>query len=315
MKQTFHTFYDLDYARDIWEVLSPHKTIDDEWDFRYAFFKHLHYTPHFLTAFDGNEPVGLLPLQYNADYGLKPPYAPESAGFLEIFGGDDTDNNELLIKPGYEDVERELLLRAPERTILAPLSLRYKTKYNATLYAKRYELDLTGLTGYEDYLEKYWSGDHRKTMKKQVRRIQKNFAVEIVYNRYEDIDKMIEFNLERFKDESSFRFSYRGEIFKDLIKSFNVQTISVLIDGKVEGVSYGIFHKNVYVGMNAGVNHKIRDLGKLLILMQIERGINLGCKLYDGGKGSGEWKEEFGFIPIPQYLLSLPASLKVVTSV
>jgi hypothetical protein len=76
--------------------------------------------------------------------------------------------------------------------------------------------------------------------------------------------------------------------------------LSIDIDGQTEAVSYGIKFKNVYIGMNAGVSGNIEDLSKLLVLKQIDKAIEWGCKIYDAGKGDGGWKESYKLRRIPQ---------------
>jgi len=311
----FKVIRDIDLAKEIWNVLSPHEVIDDEWDFRYAFMKNLHFTPHFIVGLDGDEPVGLLPLQYNADFGLKPPYAPRVAGFFEFFGGDDSDDNTIFLKPGYEGSEDQFLSQIDRPAVLAPLSETYAQQKGATFYESKYLLDLQGFNNYFDYIEARWEGESRKTIKKQMRRIEKNYQVETVHNHFSDVERMFDLNLKRFGNNSSFIYPYRQQIFRDLITLFDVQLISLTINGVVEGVSYGIVYKDRYIGMNAGVNNDIRDVGKLLVLLQIDRAISLGCRFYDGGKGSGEWKEEFKFEKSPQYQLTVAPYTKYASLV
>lgn len=304
----FKTIQDTTEAQEVWEELSPKKVIDDEWEFRFAFVKDLPFSLHFIVGMDEGKAIGLLPLQTIHNYGLKPPYAIEGK-FLEFFGGDDTDNNIIFLKPGYEAYRSQFLAHIDRPAVLAPLSPTFEKEAGASVYEYLYKLDLTGFTNYEDYLEARWEGESKRTIKKQMRRLYKNHSIEVMYNNTEALEKLFSMNLERFGETSSFRFPYRQQIFRHLRTLFDVQIISVLVDGSIEAVSYGIIYNDTYIGMNAGVNNAIRDLGKLLVFLQMDRALSFGVKTYDGGKGSGEWKEEFKFQKIPQYTLPLSSAV------
>ena len=81
--------------------------------------------------------------------------------------------------------------------------------------------------------------------------------------------------------------------------------ITLVINGKKSAVSFGLGYKDTYIGMNAGVSSIVSDLPKLLTFLQINRAIELGCKIYDCGKGDSGWKENFKFSKVPQYSLTI----------
>lgn len=301
----FRVIADLSSAETAWKTLSPNKTIDDNWQFRFTFYKYLQYDLHFIAGYRGEELIGLLPLQKNDLTGLQPPYAL-SEPFLEFFGGDDTDDNDILLKPGYEQHKKDFLAQVNQPAVLAPLASTFASQEGAALYENKYALPLEGFSSYEDYLSALWGKSSRKKIRQQIRGLYKSHKITVHENQYEDLAILFALNIKRFGEKSSFSLPYRQDIFRDLIHQFQVEMLTIELDGKKEAVSYGIVYNNAYIGMNAGVNNDIDDLGKLLVLLQIERAIKCGCSVYDGGKGSGSWKEEFKFTPIPQYKLVLP---------
>ena len=289
-------------AKHVWELLSPHKTIDDEWNFRYSFFKHLPYELRFITSYKNSKPFSLLPLQVNSGDGLLPPYAKTRKPFLEFFGGDDTDDNKIL---GEEINPQDLSAYFNFPVYLAPLDPHIKTFKTTEPYEKKYYLNLQNYSNYKDFLKDRWSKDSRKKLMQQIRRIYKNHSIQVLENNYEDIDLLADLNIKRFGKDSSFSFPYRKEIFRDLTNFYNVVMLTLIVDGEKEAVSYGINYKNIYTGMNAGVNGNIPDLPKLLIMLQINKAIELGCKVYDAGKGDSGWKEAFKLDSIPQFRLDI----------
>lgn len=292
---------DLEKAKEIWETLSPHKTIDDEWGFRYVFFKHLDYKIHFIVAFDNDKPIALLPLQKNNLKGLMPPYYPnDGKEFLEFFGGDDTDDNDILGKVDDHDfIFRELVWQIKDCAYLAPLRGSFESFPNTLPYENKFILDISKFKNYDQYIDAYFFQKNRGKFKRDIKNIYKNHKIEVEYN-INDLDKMFELNLVSHPD-SSFKFDYRKDIFKELMSSYQVEIISVSVDDKKEAISYGIIHKEIYYSMNVGANHTINNLGKLLVLLQMQRAIDLKCKIYDAGKGESGWKEHFKFQKIPQF--------------
>lgn len=303
----FKVVRDIEEAKDLWEHFSPHKEIDDEWDFRYTFFKRLHYDLHFIVEYEQEKPIGLLPLQMNNLNGLMPPYyRKDGNAFLEFFGGDDTDSNAVFQKSQtthFMDYIKSLDIP----TYLAPLASSYNTLSNIIFYDNKYYLDLQNYKSYEDFLADKWGKSSRKKANQQVRKLYRDHRIEILENNYEDIALLSEFNKKRFGEDSSFSYDYRKDVFIDLLKLYDVQTLTVVVDGKKEAVSYGIFYKDQYIGMNAGVNNEIEDLAKMLIFLQIDKAIEHGCKRYDAGKGDSGWKEQFHLEKMPQFALTIPS--------
>ncbi len=301
----FRTVTDVNQAKQLWNELSPHQTIDDEWKFRHAFFKPLTYTPHFIAGFENGKVIGLLPLQKNTGEGLMPPYHTSKSPFLEFFGGDDTDDNKIIQRLysqlTFEDFRPHITLP----TYLAPLDPQYESVPGVTFYETKYFINVSNYKSHEDFLRDKWSKDSRKKMLQQIRKIYNEHTVEILENNYEDIELLSSLNVQRFGDKSSFSHAYRKRVFEDLTTLYDVIVLTLVIDGKKQGVCYGIHYKNTYIGMNAGVNNEVPDLPKLLIMLQIDKTINLGCTIYDAGKGDSGWKEMYKLDKQPQYQLHL----------
>lgn len=299
----FHVVHDLDTAKEVWNLLSPQKTLDDLWDFRYGFVKYLNYNPYFVTGFVNDKLIGVLPLQYNAAYGLMPPYAPKVSGFLEFFGGDDMDDNKILIKPGFDHYIPEFIEQIERRAILAPLSTEYAHILPVNLYTNKYILPLSNYNDYEDFFMDRFDSKKRSSLRRQIRKIYENHKVAISTGNSDDLEMLFELSIKRFGNDSSFRYEYRQQIFRDYAKMFENVVLTIRIDGNIEAVSFGIIHNGVYSDMNAVANHEVENLGKFLTFVQINEAIKRNCHTFDAGKGDSGWKESFHFDKLPQYIL------------
>jgi len=286
------TTTDWTTCQEIWEKFSPHQAIDDEWNFRLAYAEGEHTKAHFLTVLNESEEViALFALQKN------------QSGVIEVFGGAGTDDNHVFGDQSPEVIEA-LLAHLSHGVDLWPLGQPYSQGETIAVEDDAvYTLPIGSYENSEAYMHALWSPDTRRVTQNRLRKLEKDYKIEIFYNRYEDIDRLFELNIETYGDYSIFvRKPYRMQLFKDFLEQFTVDMLSIEVDGIIQAVSYTILHKGVYIAMNHGASRAINNLGKYLNLAQIERAIALGCTVYDAGKSNrGEWKTAFKFTPTPQY--------------
>jgi CelD/BcsL family acetyltransferase involved in cellulose biosynthesis len=298
----FEVVTDLDAARAVWDALAAHSEIDDEWDFRYIFYRHLGFPLHFIVAYDGERPVGLLPLQLNTGEGPIPQSYELKHNFLEFFGGDDTDSNRVLTAPGYEHLVPQLFEQIDRPAVLAPLAEPYA---DAHQYTNKYIADLRGLGSFPDFLNRYLDGKSRGKMLQQVNRLERNNEVAVSDGTAADLPQLFEYNLARFGEASSFNYPYRRQVFADLMERYDHDVFTIKINGETKAVGFALIYNNAYLAMNIGYDYDVRDLGKYIIGVEINRAIERGCDVFDSGKGGGGWKEQFRLEQLPQYMLTL----------
>lgn len=306
-KLNFKIVEDLNEAKKLWEAFSPFETIDDEWDFRYIFNKYLGFPLHFIVGYDGEQAVGLLPMQLNTNNGVSQKLFGVDRPFLEFFGGIDTDNNRIFFKNGYEDYTEEFLNQIKDYSILAPLSIPYSFKNSEALhYTDKFEQELTNIKDLDSFLQTFFDGKSRQKMKNKLNRINRDFKIKISKGSDSDLNLLFALSKDRFGDNSAFHMEYREEIFKELCEKFQSDIFVVYVDGEPKAVSFALIHKGVYDGIGIGYDYEIRDLGKFVFLTQIQRATaELNCKKYDVGKNDNGWKAQLHLNRIPQYKLSI----------
>jgi CelD/BcsL family acetyltransferase involved in cellulose biosynthesis len=302
----FEVISDINQARRLWEEFSPHSEIDDEWEFRHTFMKYLDFPLRFVVASESGQPVGLLPLQFNTGKGPTPQSFAHQSDFLEFFGGDDTDNNRVWAKTGHEAAVAALLEQIREPAVLAPLAGPCEVRGKAAeVYTHKYTSDLSGMTGFADFLARHLDGKSRGKLAQKIARVERDAEVTIEDVGPEGLDGLFEYNQSRFGAASSFGWDYRKQVFRDLMSLYDHDVFRIMIDGEVKAVSFALIFKGWYLGMNIGYDYDVRDLGKFAAATQIERAIARGCTTYDSGKGDGGWKEQFHLSAHPQYMLAL----------
>lgn len=302
----FRIITDLNEARDIWEQFSPHQAIDDEWEFRQIWVEEYNFPLHFIVGYEGEKPVGLLPLQQNTLKGLSPKLLQKNEPFLEFFGGIDTDNNKILTLPGYEYYTADFLKQITSPAVLTDLLLPYEVNGVAAEYTTdRFEANLEGLKSFEDFLFKNLSGKSRQAIMNKVRNLYKNFKVEIRPGTQEDLNLLFEYSIQKFGADSSFNMEDRKRIYQNIYKNFPNDLFVIYLNDKPSAVAFCLIYKNTYISLNIGYDYESRYVAKLLVATEIQRAIEKGCTKFDAGKGENGWKEQFHLTPIPQYKLEL----------
>lgn len=290
MNLRIQCFHDLETAEKLWNLLTPRKTIHDMWDVRYSLYKPHGYDLFFYTAFDDEEVVGLLPLQWNS-----------STQCLEFFGAGYTENNQIFVKSGYQSC-REILYRSIDKTA----HLEYIVgdddfTQQLSVLEQQYYLPLERLNSLEDYLTTYFTSESRGKMRRKMRHIEKE-KVEITKNNISDIEQLFQFNISNFNDRSTFNFKGRKEAIRTLLTlPYSIYLLRFDVNGQPWGVSLSIEYGGVYEYINLGVHPEAhKDMRAYIHLKNIETAILSGAKEFDAGCADCGWKELFHLDKRPQ---------------
>lgn len=90
---------DLEIAQSIWEKLSPQESLYDLWAVRLCFYQNNPQPLFFYTYYENDEPVAVLPLEYN-----------KRKNFLQFLAEDFIEGNKPFFKSGYEYLCRNYLV-------------------------------------------------------------------------------------------------------------------------------------------------------------------------------------------------------------
>ncbi len=284
---------DIEECKKIWEELSPKKTIYDEWEFRFCFYKYSNYKPYFYIGIIDNKIIGVLPLQYNTDKKR-----------LEFLGGSYMDINHIFIEEkNYKFI--------PDfyKSLDLPAKLIVTQKDSFTLSLPQdnfnYFFNLRGINSFEELLKKLFSKKTQNTFKRKIKKIEQG-KITILKDRHEDLDILINLNIKQFGDSSSFHFPNRKKIVKDLLKlPFRFVMMSFLVNGKKEAVTLSVQYKKIFYYLMSGVNPEISDLGNYVIIKNIDEATILNTNIFDIGSDDCGWKERWhAEKSMPQYLFS-----------
>ncbi|MCK9186402.1 GNAT family N-acetyltransferase [Candidatus Gracilibacteria bacterium] len=295
----------IEECKKLWEEFSPHLSIFDEWSFRFAFFKFYKYKPHFVLLHDEKQNVGLLPLWFV-------PEKNKYFWFSDIGDGFNwAEENSFWVKD--KKYVKDLIDSCPKSTILNSLKADVVNEFLAqdpriSKSNPKQILKMEGINSLEDY---FMSVD--KKLRSNLRRDKKRVEAlgpEIVFDNFDDFNKLVEFNSERFED-SPFRDERMVKIFLEIIEKgksggiYKARMISVKVNGEIVGVDLNFIYKDVYDTLLCGNDtEKCPGIGHFLTMLDMQDAISYGIKKIDFSESDeGSYKEKL-FTTIPQFTFS-----------
>jgi hypothetical protein len=300
---------DLPGAEFFWRALSPRRTIFDEWDFRYTFYRHNPCPLHFLVAWertaDGREePVGLMPLQFNADW-----------GGLEFFAEDPCEENRVFVKPGYDQVIAQLYHSLQVTAKFYDISGEDEFTKSLPLEDYKFVLPLVGLSSFQDFLNARLSTKRRRSLIKELQVVAEQQVEIKVSDRASwaaDLELLFELNHQNFAEESYLKIEDRAP-WRDLLNlPYDWRFLTLQIMGVKQAVAFSVLYNNEWHYLITGVNFKAwPGLGKYLVKANIEAALTAGAELFDAGLGDCGWKNLWHFDRRPQYEFTKSVELAV----
>jgi len=277
-------------AEQVFRALTDNGTIFDTWDFRYTFAKYESVEPYFIVYGESNNPLALLPLEFN-----------RTKNVYESFGTYYMEQNHIYGKTTPE-MEREIFANIPATTHLEYLNSIQNTDLPFILPTdSKYILPTDQYTDLEDYLHhKILNGETRGKMRRKFSNTEKKNNLLTAEGDISDLEIMFAYNKKMFGADSSFNDPNREQVFRDLARLFTPDILVVKSGDKVVGVSYALIYHDNYVRMNTGHTPDINNLGNYLHFASIKRCIKLH-KTLDAMVGSYHWKEDFHLDKIPQF--------------
>lgn len=284
---------DLEEAQYLWKLFSPNEYLYDEWDFRMCFYENQTYPIRFHVAYFNNDPVGLLPLQFDPDRNV-----------LSTFGSMYMDHNRVLYLENHEESAKALL-----ESIDSSISFRDimgDSDYVKSLSIEDYiyHIDLKEFNSAEDYIRSRLSKKRRNEMLKVFKEYDQRYKVKISKSDsdHKTLNAIKEMNLQTF-DDSWFKEEFIFNSFKNVIERFDTEIVNIYDDtNNIVAASFSVIYKDSYVYMMTGAqNKKVNNIGKYLNYLNIQHSFDLDLKKFDAGLGDCNWKLLWHMDRYPQY--------------
>ncbi len=278
----FKIIKDIKKCEEVWKKFSLNSTLWDLWEVNYCFYNPKLFDLYFIVGTNGKE--GVLPLWFDKEQDIY--------GF---FGGEFPEKRTFFVKDKKHI--QSFIDEMPEHTNLMyidPNEIKYIEHEGLEPCDTRFFIDLKKFDFDLDNYFKTFNKKHRKNLRYDLRQLEK-LDYEIKFGNKKDFEKLIEFNVKRFGKESDFNDLDFVNSMKKLINFLDekkmLYVISVIINGKIEGVEIAALYNDIYYVFNAGSNREIKNLGKLLIMEHIKNAIKLKVPIVDFLSGESGWKK------------------------
>lgn len=285
---------DLAGAKDVWNKLSKNETLYDRFDVRYCFYQNAPVPLYFYTAYDGEEPVALLPLQYNA-----------KDNYLEFLAEAFIEGNHPFFKPGYEYLLPELFkIDFPHPVQIYDLDGEDKFILDLPLEDYVYYLDLAGIKSFDDYLLRAFpNGRKRYNFKRLFNLLEKEHTLKIIQDDFAGLEALMDLNVKNFGSESYLNTKAERQAFFNLLKlPLAWKMMALEVDGQKLAYSLSVIYNQVYYYLIVGSDiSEVKDAFKYLTKVNMETAIKNNCQIFDCSLGDCNWKQYWHLSKKPQY--------------
>lgn len=265
---------DITACKELWQALSPHRDVWDEWDVIHAYHDPSHHRLHFLVHENqGGSPDGLVPLVYDT-----------AQDRYTLIGGSYPDGRTLWVQlqdfPAFhaafpdrtvlfdlkESWVRDLLAQHPqfERSFTDP-ELRY--------YLEPADFDFDFLKHLETF-----APDKKQKFLYDLRNIRKRVPV-LRWGGGSEAELFIELVNRNFGAESDYVDEANANEVRRVVGEYArigcLKTLVIDIDGKPQAVSHSLLHGDRMVVLYGASNNDYNNLGKLLNVETIQEACRL----------------------------------------
>lgn len=290
---------DLASCRTLFEAFSPKDSLFTTWDFRFAWYAENLTKPVFWVFSQKEKPVALLPLWLDL-----------STNRFVWFGSDWQEDNTFWTFD--KNLIPVMLANCPRNTYLNALKVSPETVQLLNLKPDdpKFVLDLTNINSLDDFLSRF-DKKKRYNLRRDYQNIS-NQGVEVIKNRFTDIDNLIRFANCRFGDQSLWTppitkaFQW---LSSHQSSQYRMEMLTFQVGQLLAGFDLNFIYKDTYYAAKCGYDVSgFPGIGNFATLTDIDIAIKSGCKKIDflqsvGGLVQRPWKADW-FTTIPLYKFS-----------
>lgn len=299
---TLKVHSDVEECYNLWEKFSPRDTLFDLWDFCYSWYQGLEYKPYFYTLYEGQKPVGVLPLCYDDREDKR----------FEWFGCEWLENHKFF-------VEDKKLIDFFLKIVPTPVYLNSIAEYEeirdlAKFGKLRKEKDsrnikniskMKSLSRYLYSLLKknryHLKSDYQKLISIGAR-VQTLETKDLTH--FEELLRMSKIRFDGVERSRSYVKRYE-EAFRWIIRNSGVykfKYIKVYVQNRLASVDMIITYKDIYYPFQGSNDvYRFSGIGNFMTYIEMEDAIKGEFKLVDILQEDHGWKHKF-FDQIPVYV-------------
>lgn len=276
----FKVFKKIKECEKLWKTFSPNEFVFDLWELRHCFFDKDIHKPYFIAGYEGRELIGILPLWYHYEYEE-----------YQFFGGEFPERNRFFLKDKTKI--KDFLEQIPVNSELDYIEKSEAEYYPSEKSETRYFIDFNKYNNnFDDYVASF-SKKHRKNFRYDLKKVyEKGFKV--VFNKTDDIKRLFELNIGRFKEDSFFSDKWFMDGFEKLVniaKRKNILEMISIVDKRTEAVGVSVAFNGIYNFLMSGNNLEYPNIGKLLTVEHIQNALRKGIRIVDFCSTESGWKK------------------------
>jgi hypothetical protein len=291
---------DLARCKELWEIFSPKRTLWDIWGVAICFFDYSIHSPYFVVIVKDGKDVGLLPLWHDS-----------SLDRHLIFGGEYMEDTGFWLDVSFWSMlfkvlpENTVLYTVEEKSVQRVCSLFPDLQKRFSPEEFHYTLDLEKYDYQINTFLATFSRKHRKNFLYDITQFKKKGYVIELSSGLCEFEAFIEFNLNRFKEDSDFTDASVVRSMKKFLLYLQeqemLQTILISKNNTICGVEFAAIFKETYYILNGGYAKDIPNIGKVLIMEHLENAQRLKMNKIDLLCGEGGWKDLWNFNKVQYY--------------
>ncbi|MEX1052315.1 MAG: hypothetical protein WEC80_00530 [Patescibacteria group bacterium] len=294
---------DIIECKLLWNKFSPNKSIFDDWDFRLAWHQGYNYIPYFYTLYNGDEPVGFLPLCFNSQNKR-----------YEWWGTNWMEDCDIYVND--ERIVDLLFFIAPSPLHLNAVKVKYIDKIAKFGKIKEDDKKNTKLINKFRTLDELLNSFKKKcryNLKSSCAYINSlnPRVIKTVGSENRLIDKLINMNISQFdtglpEDESDLALPARANTYRNMVansgKNYQAKFIEVYIQDTLAAIDFILIYKDIYYTIKGGNQlKKFNGIGNYIIYLEFEDALSLNMSTINSLQVDYGWKHRY-FDQEPLYI-------------
>jgi hypothetical protein len=292
---TLKVHTDVEECYELWNRFSPKKTLFDLWDYRYAWYLGTGYKLHFYTIYEGDRPLGTLPLWFN-----------QKEKKYEWFGGYWVEGQYFFVEDEkFIDVLLAVIPNPVQLTSIEQFEGMDKLQIFGTLQKEKdpkFVKNISGLDSIDQYLSQLKKKERHHLKSDYYRIMSHNPRIEEHEGReLSHFEQMRDLNMSRFtggvRETSVYASEKDTESFRHIVRNSGVYKLKYLktfVQNKLAAVDMIITYGDYYYQFS-GANDVARfsGIGNFMVYRELEDAIRGKFKVVDCLQEDHTWKHQF----------------------
>lgn len=280
----FKLLHHLEEVKSYWEKLSQNKYIYDNWEYQYTISKEFPFELYCYVVFKNEIPVWLLPFFLEPKEKYLFLCYPSGYMFHSLFSE----------KEAFYFILKQLAFPYKIKQIIFDENEDIAPDFVESWLESYYYTEISSWETMENFIKNTFASKNACSLRNQFRKIENISTIE---GKREDIEIAIQYNIERFGEESIFyNDPYFIKSHKELSQWKNFWILTFTVNDFIAAVTYGVYTDTTFYLLISGAkNDIVPNIGKYAYMKTIEYAAWKWFHTLDAGFWDYNWKESWKF--------------------